>query len=117
MTSAAVTKRQADTLRIIREYRDAVGCSPTLQEIGDRLGVNKTTVHHYCLALEQAGGLQGLIESSGSLLGLIESSGGLLALAEASGAMLGLLDSSGLLIGLVEGSTALGLLGDLVPLR
>lgn len=52
------TKRQAAVLNVIRELTKKMGYSPTLQEIGDILGINKVTVHEHVCAL----GVKGLLD-------------------------------------------------------
>ena len=51
--SATVTPRQLDILRLIRNFRDRHGYSPTMQELGDRLGLTKVTVFEHVGALEK----------------------------------------------------------------
>lgn len=46
-----VTPRQLEILRIIRDGRREHGYSPTMQEIGDRLGLSKVTVFEHVEAL------------------------------------------------------------------
>ena len=50
--------RQAEILKVIRDYLQAHGCSPTLAEIGDALGVEKNTVHYHVKAMLNAGLLE-----------------------------------------------------------
>lgn len=50
-----VTPRQMDILRFIRVYRNRHGYSPTMQEIGDHLGLTKVTVFEHAGALEAKG--------------------------------------------------------------
>lgn len=52
-----LTPKQQEIVRIIRQQRLAKGYSPTLQEIGDILGVSKVTVHEHMLALEEKGAI------------------------------------------------------------
>ncbi len=42
-----MTPRQMDILIFIRDYRNQHGYSPTMQEIGDELGVTKVTVFEH----------------------------------------------------------------------
>ncbi len=49
------TPRQLQILRVIREYQDNLGYSPTFQEIGDRLGLTKVTVFEHVASLERKG--------------------------------------------------------------
>ncbi|MBN1943117.1 MAG: transcriptional repressor LexA [Phycisphaerae bacterium] len=50
-----VTPRQLAILRYIRDSRTANGYSPTMQEIGDHLGLTKVTVFEHVGALEKKG--------------------------------------------------------------
>jgi repressor LexA len=50
-----VTPRQLEILRYIRRFRDRHGYSPTMQEIGDHLGLTKVTVFEHVGALERKG--------------------------------------------------------------
>ena len=50
-----VTPRQLQILRLIRDFRDRNGYSPTMQEIGDQLGLTKVTVFEHAGALERKG--------------------------------------------------------------
>jgi predicted ArsR family transcriptional regulator len=49
------SKRQGDVLRVICEYRDEHMNSPTLAEIGKRLGITPQTVHQHVAALVRKG--------------------------------------------------------------
>lgn len=49
------TPRQAGILTYVRHYQDRFGYSPTLQEIGDYLGISKVTVFEHLTALEKRG--------------------------------------------------------------
>ena len=53
--SATVTPRQLEILRLIRNFRNRHGYSPTMQELGDRLGLTKVTVFEHVGALERKG--------------------------------------------------------------
>ena len=53
--SPTLTPRQLEILRLIRDYRRAHGYSPTMQEIGDQLGLTKVTVFEHVGALEGKG--------------------------------------------------------------
>jgi len=53
--SATVTPRQLEILRLIRNFRERHGYSPTMQELGDRLGLTKVTVFEHVGALERKG--------------------------------------------------------------
>jgi repressor LexA len=48
-----VTPRQLEILQLIRDYRNRFGYSPTMQEIGDQLGLTKVTVFEHVRALER----------------------------------------------------------------
>ncbi|MCK4602475.1 MAG: transcriptional repressor LexA [Phycisphaerae bacterium] len=50
-----VTPRQLEILRYIRDYRSRHGYSPTMQEIGDQVGLTKVTVFEHVGALERKG--------------------------------------------------------------
>ena len=50
-----VTPRQLEILRFIRDYRNRMGYSPTMQEIGDQMGLTKVTVFEHVAALERKG--------------------------------------------------------------
>ena len=50
-----VTPRQFEILQLLRDYRRQHGYSPTMQEIGDRLGLTKVTVFEHVGALERKG--------------------------------------------------------------
>ncbi|MFO0972806.1 MAG: transcriptional repressor LexA [Phycisphaerae bacterium] len=52
------TPRQAEILSFIRGYQEKHGYSPTLQEIGDYLGISKVTVFEHLTALEERGLIQ-----------------------------------------------------------
>ncbi len=52
------TPRQAEILSYVRNYSEKHGYSPTLQEIGDYLGISKVTVFEHLDALEQRGLIQ-----------------------------------------------------------
>lgn len=49
------TPRQMEILTFIRDYRDRHGYSPTMQEIGDSLGLTKVTVFEHVGALVRKG--------------------------------------------------------------
>jgi len=51
----AITPRQMEILTFIRDFRHVNGYSPTLQEIGDSLGLTKVTVFEHVGALEKKG--------------------------------------------------------------
>lgn len=50
-----LTRRQAHVLDYIKDYIAREGLSPTLNEIGEHLGVNRVTVFEHVRALEQKG--------------------------------------------------------------
>ncbi|WP_455384237.1 transcriptional repressor LexA [Acidihalobacter prosperus] len=50
--------RQAEILKVIRDYLRVHGCSPTLAEIGDALGLEKNTVHYHVKAMLRSGLLE-----------------------------------------------------------
>ncbi len=50
-----LTKRQSHVLEFLRSYATEHGISPTLEEIGAALGVNRVTVFEHVKALEQKG--------------------------------------------------------------
>jgi len=53
-----VTPRQLQILRLIRDFRTRHGYSPTMQEMGDQLGLTKVTVFEHVGALEKKGLLE-----------------------------------------------------------
>lgn len=50
-----VTPRQLEILRFVRDSRSTNGFSPTMQEIGDHLGLTKVTAFEHVRALEKKG--------------------------------------------------------------
>jgi len=50
-----VTPRQLQILKFVRDFRHQQGYSPTMQEIGDHLGLTKVTVFEHIAALERKG--------------------------------------------------------------
>ena len=50
-----MTPRQLEILTLIRDYRRSEGYSPTLQEIGDELGISKITVFEHVETLQKKG--------------------------------------------------------------
>ncbi len=48
-----LTPRRIEILTYIRDYRHSEGCSPTLQEIADHLGIGKITVFGHVEALQE----------------------------------------------------------------
>jgi repressor LexA len=68
MKTRTVTPRQLEILRYIRDFRSQHGYSPTMQEIGDHLGLTKVTVFEHVGALEKKGLLhRGIRHSARSL--------------------------------------------------
>lgn len=55
MQEPTATPRQLEILRLIRDYRRQHGYSPTMQEVGDLLGLSKVTVFEHVSALERKG--------------------------------------------------------------
>jgi repressor LexA len=53
-----LTPRKMEIMRFIRDYRRRTGFSPTMQEIGDQLGLTKVTVFEHIGDLEERGLLQ-----------------------------------------------------------
>jgi len=51
----AITPRQMDILKFVRDYRDKRAYSPTMQEIADYLRLSKVTVFEHVGALEKKG--------------------------------------------------------------
>ena len=51
-TKLNLTRRQANVLELIREYIRDHGYSPTLEEVGEKLGVNRVTIFEHVKALE-----------------------------------------------------------------
>ena len=52
---AVLTKRQRDVLAFVWRYRREQGMSPTLQEIGDALGISKVTAMEHLGQLQRKG--------------------------------------------------------------
>jgi len=61
----AVTQRQAEVLRIVAESIDTRGHAPTQQQIGEAMGINKTSVNEHIRALVKKGRL--VRESRGAM--------------------------------------------------
>jgi repressor LexA len=55
MPELTVTPRQLEIMRFLRDFRSQHGYSPTMQEIGDRMGLTKVTVFEHVGALERKG--------------------------------------------------------------
>jgi SOS-response transcriptional repressor LexA len=49
------TPRQLEILHFLIDYRNTNECSPTLEEIGEELGVHRVTIHQHIDALEKMG--------------------------------------------------------------
>ena len=45
------TPRQSDVLQFIRDYRHRHGIAPTLQEIGDTMGISRTSAYEHIVKL------------------------------------------------------------------
>lgn len=56
-----ITRRQHDVLTTLVAFRNAAGFSPTLDDIGELLGINKVTVFGHLKQLEE----RGLVGSAG----------------------------------------------------
>jgi repressor LexA len=61
------TPKQLQIMTFIREYRRRNHTSPTLEEIGDSLGVHRVTVHQHIAALVKKGALRKLPQRSRSI--------------------------------------------------
>ncbi len=55
-----LTKRQFDALQAIRQHQEERGYSPTLEELGNTLGINRITAYGHVQALIQKGYLENL---------------------------------------------------------
>lgn len=53
----ALTKRQHEVLKFVREYRARTGVSPTMEEIGAAIGTTKIGAFHHVDALVRKGAL------------------------------------------------------------
>ena len=62
-----LTPRQVEILTLIRDHQRNRGCSPTMQEIADRLGVTKVTVFEHVETLIAKGLLRRLAYKARSL--------------------------------------------------
>ena len=62
-----LTPRQVEILTLIRDHQRNQGCSPTMQEIADRLGVTKVTVFEHVETLVAKGLLRRLAYKARSL--------------------------------------------------
>lgn len=52
------TPRQLEILRFIVDFRRSHGYAPTLEEIGNALGVHRVTIHQHIGALEKRGAVE-----------------------------------------------------------
>ncbi len=52
-----LTEKQYNVLEFIKQFRQARGYSPTLEEVADHFGVSKITIHEHVRALEQKGAI------------------------------------------------------------
>lgn len=62
-----LTPRQIDILTLIRDYQRVNGCSPTMQELADQLGVTKVTIFEHVETLIAKGLLRRLPHKARSL--------------------------------------------------
>jgi repressor LexA len=61
------TPKQLQIMRFIRDYRREHDTSPTLEEIGQSLGVHRVTVHQHVAALVKKGAIRKLPQRSRSI--------------------------------------------------
>jgi repressor LexA len=61
------TPKQLKIMNFIQEYRMARGTAPTLEEIGQSLGIHRVTVHQHIGALVKKGAVQKLAQRSRSI--------------------------------------------------
>jgi repressor LexA len=61
------TPKQLQIMRFIRDYRMQNQTSPTLEEIGESLGVHRVTVHQHVAALVKKGAIRKLPQRSRSI--------------------------------------------------
>lgn len=54
-TRTAVTQRDLEVLRFVRQYREQHGHAPTRAEIAERLGFSRPTAEGHLQALKQLG--------------------------------------------------------------
>lgn len=52
------TPKQLEILKFIVDFRKSHGFSPTLEEIGNAMGVHRVTVHQHIKALEKRGAVE-----------------------------------------------------------
>jgi repressor LexA len=61
------TPKQLEIMNFIRDYRRERGTAPTLEEIGQHLGIHRVTVHQHVGALVKKGAVQKLPQRSRSI--------------------------------------------------
>jgi repressor LexA len=61
------TPKQLQIMQYIQDYRREHGTSPTLEEIGQSLGIHRVTVHQHVGALVKKGAVQKLAQRSRSI--------------------------------------------------
>jgi repressor LexA len=61
------TPKQLQIMSFIQDYRKAKGTAPTLEEIGQNLGIHRVTVHQHVGALVKKGAVQKLAQRSRSI--------------------------------------------------
>lgn len=61
------TPKQLQIMNFIRDYRTSHHTSPTLEEIGESLGVHRVTVHQHVAALVKKGAIRKLPQRSRSI--------------------------------------------------
>jgi repressor LexA len=61
------TPKQLQIMQFIQEYRRTHGTAPTLEEIGQSLGIHRVTVHQHVGALVKKGAVQKLAQRSRSI--------------------------------------------------
>lgn len=61
------TPKQLQIMEFIRDYRRSNNTSPTLEEIGNSLGVHRVTVHQHVAALVKKGAIRKLPQRSRSI--------------------------------------------------
>ncbi len=61
------TPKQLQIMKFIRDYRRENSTSPTLEEIGNSLGVHRVTVHQHVAALVKKGAIRKLPQRSRSI--------------------------------------------------
>jgi repressor LexA len=61
------TPKQLQIMSFIRDYRQSHNTSPTLEEIGNSLGVHRVTVHQHVAALVKKGAIRKLPQRSRSI--------------------------------------------------